>query len=151
MSLRNAMQAVQAWSEALGIDASDRDLSPFITGATLVALADKPVTSAECDLLSQIKQSLTGSDLSWEDFQAEEAWINENGADAAIETIAENITDDGERAMLVRFAALIGVTEGGLNADEGNMLQSLGQGLGFSHHEVLELLGQAMNAANGNF
>ena len=92
--------------------------------------------------------ALAGEDLSWEQFQQEAAWIEKNGVDGAISTIAQNITDNGERELLLKFTALVGVAESGLNAKEGAMLQRIGQGLGFSHNRVLELLGKAMNAAN---
>lgn len=146
MSVVNACTAMKSWAQAAGVDPS-RDLSPFVTGATLIALSDAPVDSAECTALSQVKMALTGTDLSWEDFQAEAAWIDTNGVDAAIQTIGENITEPTERELLVEFAALVGVCEKGLNAKEGAMLQRLGQGLGFTQHHVLELLGKAMNAA----
>jgi hypothetical protein len=148
MSIQNVINAMSSWAEEAGINAEGRDLSPFVTGATLLALSDQPVTSDECDVLSQVKMALTGSDLSWDDFQSEVAWIEEHGVEGAINTIAEQITDEGERELLVKMAALVGMTENGLNAEEGAMLQQLGQGLGFSHHEVLKMLGAAMNAAN---
>jgi tellurite resistance protein len=148
MSVINATNAMQAWANASGISAEGRDLSPFVTAATLIALSDQPVTSGECETVSGVKLALTGADLSWEDFQAEAAWIGENGVDGAISAIAENITDDGERELVVKMAALVGVAESGLNAKEGAMLQKIGQGLGFSHNGVLELLGKAMNASS---
>ena len=48
MSVANAINAIQAWATASGISAEGRDLSPFVTAATLIALSDQPVTTAEC-------------------------------------------------------------------------------------------------------
>jgi tellurite resistance protein len=82
---------------------------------------------------------------------AELRWIEENGVDGAIEGIANNITADNERELLVLMAALVATVERGVNAQEGTMLQKIGQALGFSQLGVQKLLGKSMQAAQGNF
>ena len=151
MSVANACEAVSAWTSSYGISAEGRDLSPFTTAALLVALADAPASDAELDLIAQMYQCLTGNELTWDTLYAERDWIVENGVDGAIEGIANNITDDSERELLVLIAALVATVERGVNAQEGTALQQIGQGLGMSYNDVLKLLGRAMQAANGNY
>jgi tellurite resistance protein len=150
MSVANACNAISTWTENYGVT-SDHDLSPFITGALLVALADSPVSDAELDLIAQMQQCLTGQELTMETLGAELRWIEENGVDGAIEGIANNITADNERELLVLMAALVATVERGVNAQEGTMLQKIGQALGFSQLGVQKLLGKSMQAAQGNF
>lgn len=151
MSIAHACNAITSWVENYGISAEGRDLSPFITGALLVALSDAPATDGELEQIAQMHQCLTGQELTWDTLIAERDWIDENGIDGAIDGIANNITDDNERELLVLMAALVATTERGVNADEGTMLQKIGQGLGYSQLEVQKLLGKAMQAANGNY
>ncbi|MCU0655519.1 MAG: hypothetical protein MUF64_09595 [Polyangiaceae bacterium] len=150
MSVANACNAISTWTESYGVT-NDHDLSPFITGALLVALADTPASDAELDLIAQMQQCLTGQELTLETLGAELQWIEENGVDGAVEGIVNNITADNERELLVLMAALVATVERGVNAQEGTMLQKIGQALGFSQLEVQKLLGKSMQAAQGNF
>jgi tellurite resistance protein len=150
MSVANACNAISTWTESYGVT-NDHDLSPFITGALLVALADTPASDAELDLIAQMQQCLTGQELTMETLGAELKWIEENGVDGAVEGIVNNITADNERELLVLMAALVATVERGVNAQEGTMLQKIGQALGFSQLEVQKLLGKSMQAAQGNF
>ncbi len=150
MSVANALHAISTWVQNSGIDTS-RDLSGFLTGALIVAQADGPLSDGEEQQLSQMQQSLTGSELSPETLRAERDWLAENGVDAAIHTISQGFTSASDRELLVTFAALVGAAEGGVNAAEGGALQKLGQGLGFSQTQVQQLLAKAMQAAGGKF
>lgn len=151
MSIANACNAISSWTESYGINGEGRDLSPFITGALIVAEADGPPTEGELDQISQMQQCLTGQELDSQTLMAERDWLAENGINEAIQTIGNNIESHSERELLVLMAALVGASEKGLNAQEGTALQKLGQGLGFSQLQVQQLLAKAMQAANGNF
>ncbi|MCC6648122.1 MAG: hypothetical protein IT374_21450 [Polyangiaceae bacterium] len=148
MSIANACTAITAWASEAGIS-QDRDLSPFVTCAVLVAQSDGPITESEFKELNEIQICLTGAEYSWDQLQAEVDWIANNGNDGAVTTVAEQLTEESDRRLAVSFAALIACAERGVGAQEGAALQALGQGLGFSHDEVLQLLGKAMNAAAG--
>lgn len=148
MSIANACTAITNWASEAGIS-QDRDLSPFVTCAVLIAQSDAPITEAEFKEINEIQICLTGAEYTWDQLQAEVDWIANNGNDGAITTIGEQLTDEGDRRLAVSFAALVACAEKGVGAAEGAALQSLGQGLGFSHNEVLQILGKAMNAAAG--
>lgn len=149
MSIANACTAITNWASEAGVT-QDRDLSPFVTCAVLLAQSDGPVTESEFKELNEIQICLTGAEYTWEQLQAEQEWISTNGTDGAVTTIAEQLSDEGDRRLAVSFAALIACAEKGVGAQEGAMLQSLGQGLGFSQNEVLQILGKAMNASAGH-
>lgn len=150
MSVTHACNAISSWTESYGIT-NDHDLSPFITGALLVALADEPASDAELDLISQMQQCLTGEELTLEALGNELQWIEENGTEGAVEAIAQNITADNERELLVLMAAMVATVERGVNAAEGSTLQKIGRALGYSQLDVQKLLGKAMQAASGQF
>jgi tellurite resistance protein len=149
MSLQSILSAIDAWAREAAIDPSGRDLSPFITAVTLVAIADGPATDKECEEISQVSKALTGQDISWEDFQKEVAWINDTGHDGAVSAVAEQITDANERKLAVRCASVLAAGERGVNEQEGLMLQKIGRALGFSREQVHVLLAEAMQAARG--
>ncbi len=149
MSLQTILEAIDAWAAQAGVDPGGRDLSPFITAAALVAVADGPATDHECEVISQVSKAVRGHDISWEDFQKEVAWIEATGHDGAVAAVAEQITDARERGLAVRFAAVVAAGERGVNEQEGSMLQKLGRALGFSHDQVLAHLAEAMRAAKG--
>lgn len=151
MSLAHACNAITAWTESYGVSAEGRDLSHFITAAVLVALSDAPASDAELEEIAQMHQCLTGEELTWDKLYAERDWIIENSIDGAVEGIVNNVADDNERELLVLMAALVATTERGVNADEGAMLQKIGQALGLSQLGVQKLLGKAMQAAAGNY
>lgn len=148
MSIANACTAITNWASEAGIS-QDRDLSPFVTCAVLIAQSDGPITESEFKELNEIQICLTGAEYTWDQLQAEVDWIANNGNDGAVTTIAEQLSDEGDRRLAVSFAALVACAEKGVGAQEGAALQTLGQGLGFSHNEVLQILGKAMNAAAG--
>jgi tellurite resistance protein len=149
MSLPAILSTIETWAREAAIDPNGRDLSPFITAAALVAVADGPATEHECEVISQVSKTLRGEDISWEDFQKEVAWIGETGNDGAVKAVAEKITNGGERALAVRIAAIVATGEQGVNEKEGLMLQKLGRALGFSRENVLGFLSEAMRAAKG--
>ncbi len=148
MSIANACTAITSWASEAGLS-QDRDLSPFVTCAVLIAQSDGPITESEFKELNEIQVCLTGAEYTWDQLQAEVDWIANNGTDGAVTTIGEQLTDEGDRRLAVSFAALVACAERGVGAQEGAALQTLGQGLGFSHDEVLQILGKAMNAAAG--
>lgn len=149
MPLPAILSAIETWAREAAIDPNGRDLSPFITAAALVAIADGPATDHECEVISQVSKTLRGEDISWEDFQKEVAWIEQTGQDGAVAAVAEQIADPNERALAVRIAAIVATGERGVNEKEGLMLQKIGRALGFSHDKVLVHLSEAMRAAKG--
>jgi tellurite resistance protein len=151
MSVANAVNAIAAWASSSGISAGDRDLSPFLTGALLVATADGPLDAGERQQIEKISGAIVGKELTGESLTSELDWLATNGVEGAIKTIGENITSPTERGLLVTIAALVATAEQGVNAKEGAMLQKLGQGIGFSQNQVLEFLGKAMKAAGGSW
>lgn len=150
MSVANAISAIKSWAEQSGISNEDgRDLSPFLTAALLVAASDGELDAGELRQLNSIQAALTGGELSDEDLEAEINYIVENGADGSIDAVASAIEDHDERGFAVAFAAIMAAAQRGVNANEGAMLQRLGQGLGFSQLDVQKILGQAMLAVRG--
>jgi tellurite resistance protein len=149
MPLQAILSAIEGWAAEAGVAPGGRDMSPFITAVTLVAIADGPASDQECEEISQVSKALTGQDISWEGFQKEVSWVEETGQEGAVRAVAEQITDANERKLAVRFAAIVAAGERGVNEKEGLILQKLGRALGFSHDQVLVLLSEAMRAAKG--
>lgn len=147
MSIENACKAISEWVSEYQSTAEGRDASAFFTGALLIALSDGPLSDGERAQLGMLHTALTGQALDDETLGAESAYIGENGIDGAIDGMTNAVTDPQERGLLVSFAALVGCTENGVNAQEGAMLQKLGQALGFTQNEVLKFLGNAMTTA----
>ncbi len=146
MSIENAVNAIALWAQSSNISSEGRDLSPFLTAAVIVAAADGAPDESEAAQINQIQSSLTGREMSPEELQGELDYLASNGQKATVDAVAGAITDSNERGFAVSFAAVVAASAGGVNAKEGAALQALGQGLGFSSNQVLEILGQAMKA-----
>lgn len=147
MSVENTNKAILSWLDEYQSTAEGRDPAAFIGAAILIATSDGPLTDAERSELTTLQSALTGQP--WSDDQAslELEHTQQVGIDARIRELAQAVPSTDERGLLVSFAALVACTEQGVNAKEGAMLQRLGQGLGFTHDEVLRYLGNAMNVA----
>lgn len=148
MSIENAVQAIGQWIAGYDSTAEGRDPNAFLGGAILIAASDGPVDDAERAQLIMLTSAL-GTAFDDATVEQEVNRTAEIGQQARIDEIAAAVPNQDERGLLVSFAALVGCAERGVNAHEGAALQKLGQGLGFTHNQVLELLGNAMNAAAG--
>lgn len=147
MSIENACKAISEWVAEYESTAEGRDASAFFTGALLIALSDGPLSDGETAQLGMLHTALTGEAMDEATIAEEALYIADNGVDGAIDGVAEAVADEEERGLLVSFAALIACSESGVNAQEGAMLQQLGQALGLTQNDVLKLLGNAMNVA----
>ena len=147
MSISNACQAIAAWATATPAPEEGRSALSFLAAALLIATADGPVDDGERAQLVTLYAALQGDALDDATIQAQ-VDFNEQGADARIAELNAALPNESEKDLLVSFAALMACADRGVNAKEGAMLQKLGQGVGFSHNHVLELLAKAMNAAS---